>query len=228
AAPQVRPAPKAAIRTRSPTLLAWSSWRKHVPGGLQSRLEQAEKRAVDCLVRSQRENGAWVPLWFGNQAAPGEENPTYGTARVVLALNRLVRDGDVPVEGMRGRGIQWLLAAQNADGGWGGAGGVDSTIEETALAVQALADAQEVASPARGRTGTSLEAAVCKGANWLVSETRGGRDFKPSPIGLYFSKLWYYERLYPAIFTVAALGRAASTAYRSALSKTSAGGGGNK
>jgi len=209
-------------------LLAWSSWRKHVPGGLQSRLEQAERRAAEYLVRSQRADGAWVPLWFGNQSAPGEENPTYGTARVVLALNRLARDGDVEVEDMRGRGVHWLLAAQNTNGGWGGAEGVDPTIEETALAVQALADALVVASPARGLTGTSLESAVCKGANWLVSATRGGRDFQPSPIGLYFSKLWYYERQYPVIFSVAALGRAASTAYRCTLSSTSAGGGGNK
>jgi squalene-hopene/tetraprenyl-beta-curcumene cyclase len=28
----------------------------------------------------------------------------------------------------------------------------------------------------------------------------------PSPIGLYFAKLWYYEKLYPLIFTVASLG----------------------
>ena len=32
---------------------------------------------------------------------------------------------------------------------------------------------------------------------------------EPSPIGFYFAKLWYFERLYPLIFTVAALGRAA-------------------
>ena len=195
-------------------LLAWSSWRKSVPGGLQSRLERAERRAVDYLVRSQREDGAWAPLWFGNQSAPGEENPTYGAARVVLALNRLARDGGVAAEDMRSRGIQWLLAAQNADGGWGGAEGVESTLEETALAVQALADALEVASASAGPAQAPLDAAVRKGANWLVSKTRGGRDFKPSPIGLYFSKLWYYERQYPVIFAVAALGRAAATSYR--------------
>ncbi len=209
-------------------LLAWSSWQQAVPPRLRSRLKSARRSGVKYLSVSQREDGAWVPLWFGNQSAPREENPTYGTARVVLALNRLSRDGGVEVEYMRGHGIQWLLAAQNADGGWGGAEGVDSTIEETGLAVQALADALELASPARGPTGTSLEAAVRKGANWLVSQTRGGRDFKPSPIGLYFSKLWYYEREYPVIFTVAALGRASCTAYRCTLSKTSAGGGGNK
>ena len=209
-------------------LLAWSSWQRTVPPRLRSRLQSARKRGVQYLAGSQREDGAWTPLWFGNQSAPGEENPTYGTARVVLALNRLARDGGDGVEDMRRRGVHWLLAAQNADGGWGGVGGVDSTIEETALAVQALADALEAASPALGLTGTSLEAAVCKGVNWLVSETLGGRDFKPSPIGLYFSRLWYYERQYPVIFTVAALGRAASTAYRCNLSKTSAGGGGNR
>ena len=209
-------------------LLAWSSWQQAVPPRLRSRLQSARRGGVKYLSVSQREDGTWVPLWFGNQAAPGEENPTYGTARVVLALNRLAGDGGVPVEDMRRRGIHWLVNAQNADGGWGGAEGVDSTIEETALAVQALADALEVASPTPGLTGTSLESAVGKGANWLVSETRGGRDFKPSPIGLYFSKLWYYERQYPVIFSVAALGRAASTAHRCTLSSASAGGGGNK
>jgi hypothetical protein len=31
---------------------------------------------------------------------------------------------------------------------------------------------------------------------------------EPAPIGFYFAKLWYYERLYPMIFTVGALGKA--------------------
>ena len=209
-------------------LLAWSSWQQAVPPRSRSRLQRARRRGVDYLAASQREDGAWVPLWFGNQWAEGEENPTYGTARVVLALNRLSREGHNSVEGIRRRGIDWLLAAQNPDGGWGGVGGVDSTIEETGLAVQALADALQEARPSPGLAGTSPEVAISKGVCWLVSATRGGRDFEPSPIGLYFSRLWYFEREYPVIFTVAALGRAASTAYRCTLSNASAGGGGNK
>jgi squalene-hopene/tetraprenyl-beta-curcumene cyclase len=29
-----------------------------------------------------------------------------------------------------------------------------------------------------------------------------------APVGFYFAKLWYYEKLYPLVFTVAALGDA--------------------
>ena len=34
------------------------------------------------------------------------------------------------------------------------------------------------------------------------------RGFDPAPIGFYFAKLWYYEKLYPLVFAVAALGQA--------------------
>jgi squalene-hopene/tetraprenyl-beta-curcumene cyclase len=35
-------------------------------------------------------------------------------------------------------------------------------------------------------------------------------QFTPTPIGLYFARLWYFEELYPLIFAASALGRAAS------------------
>ena len=50
--------------------------------------------------------------------------------------------------------------------------------------------------------------AVNKGLCWLVEQVEAGRLQQPTPIGFYFAKLWYYERLYPVIFSVAALGRA--------------------
>jgi len=95
------------------------------------------------------------------------------------------------------RGIAWLLQAQNADGGWGGAAGVASSVEETALAVDVLLDA-----------GPDAQAAVERGLAWLVERVEAGTWKNPTPIGFYFARLWYFEKLYPIIFTVAALGRA--------------------
>ena len=43
----------------------------------------------------------------------------------------------------------------------------------------------------------------------LAEATERGRRFEPAPIGLYFAKLWYFERLYPLAFTAAALARLA-------------------
>jgi squalene-hopene/tetraprenyl-beta-curcumene cyclase len=147
------------------------------------------------LRRHQRRDGSWLPLWFGNQHAPDDENPTYGTARVLAAY----RDLDMMDTEPARRGVAWLLAAQNADGGWGGASGVVSSIEETALAVEVLLDAPRSAE---------VQTAVNNGLAWLVEQVEAGGLKTATPIGFYFAKLWYFEKLYPIIFTVAALGRA--------------------
>jgi squalene-hopene/tetraprenyl-beta-curcumene cyclase len=93
-----------------------------------------------------------------------------------------------------------MISQQNPDGGFGGAKGLPSTIEETALAVEALARFPAGGVPAVAR-------AVEWGCRWLADRTRQGTRFDPSPIGFYFAKLWYWERLYPILFTVAALER---------------------
>jgi squalene-hopene/tetraprenyl-beta-curcumene cyclase len=180
-------------------LLAWRTWQGRLKPALAQRVAGATTTALGYLAKTQRADGAWVPLWFGNQHAPEDENPVYGTSRVVLALEAL---GDLPqIEALRSRGVQWLLAAQNSDGGWGGDREVASSIEETALAVQALSAADAPSSEAR--------LALQRGVSWLVEHTEGGTSFPPSPIGFYFAKLWYYEELYPLIFAVAAFQRAA-------------------
>lgn len=48
------------------------------------------------------------------------------------------------------------------------------------------------------------------GANWLLARVESGEWTQPSPIGFYFAKLWYHEKLYPIIFTVGALRRVAA------------------
>jgi squalene-hopene/tetraprenyl-beta-curcumene cyclase len=150
-------------------------------------------QGIAFLAKQQRPDGSWVPLWFGNQFVPGDENPTYGTARVLAAYRDLNRMNEEPAR----RGVNWLLGAQNADGGWGGAAGVASSIEETALALEVLLDAGPDAEPGVGR-----------GLAWLIEQVEAGGTKNPTPIGFYFAKLWYFEKLYPIIFTVAALGRA--------------------
>ena len=42
----------------------------------------------------------------------------------------------------------------------------------------------------------------------LTEAVRQDRHRETAPIGFYFAKLWYHERLYPLTFTVAALGQA--------------------
>lgn len=177
-------------------LLAWNAWREAMPD-LAGRIAAAQRRAVRYLAGQQRADGAFVPLWFGNQHAPGEENPVYGTARVLMALAKLLPRG-----GATARAAAWLLSAQNADGGWGGAPGVAASIEETALAVHALA----------GWGRPEARGPVERGARWLVERTDGGRSFDAAPIGLYFARLWYFEKLYPLIFAVGALARVCGAA----------------
>ena len=58
-------------------------------------------------------------------------------------------------------------------------------------------------SQAHGPRPVGLDRALA----YLDRATARGTRFPPSPIGFYFANLWYYEKLYPVIFTVAALER---------------------
>ncbi len=189
-------------------LRAWVAWADRLGDGeLTERIGRSVERALEYLIGEQRADGSWVPLWFGNQQASGQENPLYGTTRVMgVPPDRSA--GHVPRTGWARtlrRAMEWVLSAQNEDGGWGGHAGVASTIEETGLAVEALAGADE-GNRAR------VAHAVSRGCAWLMERTEGGSYFPPSPMGLYFAKLWYAERLYPLVFTVGALNRAVGAA----------------
>jgi len=170
---------------------------------LGKRLEDATAAGFRYLEQSQRADGSWIPLWFGNQDHPQEENPVYGTAKVLLAYRDWQRLDSSPAQAA----LDWLCAAQNDDGGWGGgpspaaadAGNIRSSVEETALAVEAL-----VSSCTREDQRPVAE----RGLAWLVEAVEADKHLEPSPIGFYFAKLWYYEKLYPLIFTLAALGQA--------------------
>ena len=176
---------------------AWVAWRADLPAPLARRVARALPRALRFLARSQRADGAWVPLWFGNEHAAEQANPVYGTAQVLIALNALARAGVGGLESLRGRAADFLAKSGDAGGGWGGERGCPVSLEETALAVEALCDCPEQA------------AALAQGRRRLVEMVEAGAWREATPIGLYFARLWYFERLYPVIFAVSALGRLA-------------------
>ena len=187
---------------------ALSEWRDISP----TRIDRAIGRGFKFLDARQRADGSWVPLWFGNQHHPAEENPVYGTARVLLAYRDL---GRIDTESAR-RGVRWLVDKQGADGGWssgestsGGSPDGESRVEETAVVCEALLPTA---------AWESSQPAISKGLNWLIQAVESGRYRENSAIGFYFAKLWYHERLYPIVFTASALGRAARIACPSTAS----------
>jgi len=162
--------------------------------GLHSpdKISASISKGIKYLENTQRSDGSWVPLWFGCQTAPEHKNPVYGTGRVLQALIEL------SIQKNAESAIEYLIGAANSDGGWGGAAGSPSTIEETAVAVMGLS----------GYTRhDKASQAVINGAEYLIRRVEDGTWIQPSPIGLYFASLWYSEDTYPVSWTVEALAR---------------------
>ncbi len=184
----------------------------------KAELERATQRGLRFLSKQQQADGSWLPLWFGNQDRDQEDNPVYGTGRVLLAYAALDLESTPPARAA----LSYLRTNQNADGGWGGGistaygrrdlrdrtnaelrttatGGKHSTIEESAVALEGLIVC------AGHCTG---DATIMRGLDWLADVILQGELSHSWPIGFYFAKLWYYERLYPTIFSLGALGSA--------------------
>jgi squalene-hopene/tetraprenyl-beta-curcumene cyclase len=174
-------------------LMAWWLWEKEMPPELQMRIRQGTQRALNYLRKELRAEGSWIPLWFGNEHAADENNPVYGTAMVVAYLSGAPGLSAQAHDLIR-RGTDYLLAVQKEDGSFGGDGSAPSSIEETAVALHALI-----------LQGPRTKYAALSSAGWLIQATREGTHFPTSPIGLYFARLWYHERLYPVVWTLQAL-----------------------
>jgi squalene-hopene/tetraprenyl-beta-curcumene cyclase len=170
-------------------LHAWAVWENKVNPRVQARIQRSTELALAYLKKTQANDGHWLPLWFGNQDVKNEENPTYGTARVLSALTNLNEQSYPDLNQLKAAAIRWLQSAQNENGSWGGSTNSPPSIEETALAAHAL---QQAGIPSQ------------KALDWLDKTSDNGQTTHPSPIGFYFAKLWYYEQLYPAIFLTSA------------------------
>jgi squalene-hopene/tetraprenyl-beta-curcumene cyclase len=50
-----------------------------------------------------------------------------------------------------------------------------------------------------------MMSAIERGVLWILDATDHGSRTPVSPIGLYFARLWYFEELYPIIFSLGGL-----------------------
>ncbi len=162
-------------------------------------IRAAVDRALGYLAAEQAADGSFSPLWFGNEDAENERNPVYGSAVVVRHLLSL--RGSFPRAAKIVHGsIRYLVSAAHPSGGWGGSRGLEPTVEETAVAAEALGRAGR-----RRDSSAEIGDALEKGIDALLRMTDRGRRFPAAPIGLYFARLWYYETLYPVLYSLRAL-----------------------
>jgi prenyltransferase beta subunit len=158
-----------------------------------NKIEKSIQKAIAYLEKHQTYEGAWLPLWFGNQQTSDHTNPVYGTSKVCIYLGDCLSFNPAgsgrKIEKLIGNACNYLLSQQNDDGSWGGMKGIPGTVEETSLAVSALV--------------RNNSEACDKGIRWLQKQEK----LKASPIGLYFALLWYDEKLYPLIYYTEALRR---------------------
>ena len=178
---------------------------KHRPPS-RNKIDLAIERGWDYLEKQQKADGSWLPLWFGNQDREQEDNPIYGTGRVLLGYAQGGRAEHPAFQ----NGLKYLLANQNADGGWGGGintrytnterikESVSSTIEETSAALEGIMF---------GSDTNDASASILRGLEWLCASIEAGHHHISQPIGFYFARLWYHEKLYPLVFSLSALNK---------------------
>jgi len=182
-------------------------------GRWKSRIDDSLLRAWNYLEKTQRPDGSWLPLWFGNQDREQEDNPIYGTGRVLLSYSACNMHQSEPFR----NGHRFLIAQQNQDGGWGGGASVryaenpvgkfpaTSTIEETSIALAGIMSELDTS----GSTDS-----IIRGLEWLCSAIENEYHHTSQPIGFYFARLWYHEKLYPLVFSLSALNKGRSFCQR--------------
>ncbi|MEM7653305.1 MAG: prenyltransferase/squalene oxidase repeat-containing protein, partial [Pseudomonadota bacterium] len=137
------------------------------------------KRGLDYLKAEQEEDGSWFGRWGTNYV--------YGTWSVLNALNAAGEDMTQPYIK---DSVNWLLARQNSDGGWGEDGATydvsrryeckESTPSQTSWALLALMAVGEVEHPA-----------VERGIEYLLKHPRNGDSWEEK---------WFTAVGFPRVF----------------------------
>ena len=179
-------------------LQAFAIWREQAPLNLKKKMSKSIDKMIKYLRKTQESDGSWCPLWFGNQNSSNQKNPIYGTSLVLISLNKVNVTTDI--DDMISNGYKFLRKSQNRDNGWGARQAInndlekESSIEESSLAIKALSfsnDKEDIIAFKRGII--------------FLKQIKKEGNITPTPIGLYFASLWYYEKLYPIIFMTDAL-----------------------
>jgi len=161
---------------------AFSLYEPMLPAPMQQRIAAAKRKILTFLEQNQQPDGSFLPLWFGDQTAPGGLAPVYGTA---LVLEHLAGSE----ASFLAAAVRYLLLHQHASGGWGNpAENGRDYVFFTARCIRALQPYHEA------------NAAVIRAQAYLQPFRDHPEAIPPEPVGLYFAQLWYSEKLYPAIF----------------------------
>jgi squalene-hopene/tetraprenyl-beta-curcumene cyclase len=154
------------------------------------------RRALEFVRRTQRADGSWWGRWGVNFI--------YGTWSVLAGLRSIGEDMRAPYVK---KAVEWLVARQNADGGWGEtvasyddeslAGRGESTPSQTAWALMGLLAAD------------GPDAAIERGVEWLLRMQTSEGTWEEKPwTGTGFPQHFYLRyHMYRHYFPLMALGQ---------------------
>lgn len=134
-------------------------------------VSKSVQKLVEALYDARHLDGSWQDKWHSS--------PYYATACSVLAL---AADENAATKSRLRPTVDWILETQASDGGWGYRG--DSTLEETAYAMQVLQ-----AASSKAAFDARLEAARARGARHLWVNLADCHERR-------HAKLWLGKELY--------------------------------
>ncbi len=178
----------------------------------------AIQRGFDYLIRHQNRDGGWgggpsMPSWLqreqSRQRNTGHDDKPEGPPKQNVAQwhvssieeTALALDALISVALNRGGALNDEVGPgeRNRSPGAGVESRLDAGKEDSKGA--------EIDADAGSAVTRSHREAIIRGVEFLLGCVERDCHRVPWPIGFYFAKLWYHERLYPLIFAVSALGK---------------------
>lgn len=155
------------------------------------------QQALRFVQGDQQADGAWYGRWGVNYI--------YGTCHVLCGLRSM---GEPMGQPYIRRAVQWLVAHQNADGGWGE---TCRSYEEPTLRGTGTSTASQTAWALMGllAAGEGHHESVTHGINFLLrTQTAEGTWYEPEFTGTGFPKFFFIKyHMYQHYFPLMALGR---------------------